>query len=139
MELETKDVNEFLIEWLWKIIRYWSLVHLSLLSKALVVNLMLTSSQMFREDYEKSKKKCKVILRNFLLWCNEHATRARVQWEDVCMCLKVWGFKHQIPQRSHGNYTLQMVFVCIKTKRIQFEYSIQIDVGMKYASFYIFY
>jgi hypothetical protein len=57
----------------------------------------------------------------------------------VHACLKVWGFKHHIPQRGHGNSTLQMGFVCIRTERIQFEYSIQIHIRMKYALFSIFY
>jgi hypothetical protein len=57
----------------------------------------------------------------------------------VHVCLKVWGFKHHIPQRGHGNSTLQMGFVCIRIERIQFEYSIQIHVGIYNMPFLVYF
>ncbi len=75
-----------------KKIRYGSLAHLFLLGKTLIVSLVLTSSQMFREDYERSKKKCKVVLWNFLLWHNETCHKGKgVMGRCVHVCLKVWG------------------------------------------------
>lgn len=85
---------------------------------------------MFREDYERSKKKCKVVLWNFLLWHNEHATRAKVWWEDVCMrALKFGGLNITFPKEAMEILLCKWVLYVLEPKEsnlnILFKYTLE--------------
>ncbi len=72
-----------------KKLKYWFLIHLPLVNKTFIINLMLVFSLWFfinvwRGGQKKDVKKCKALLCNFLSRGGQFTTRVRVQRDDVC-------------------------------------------------------
>jgi hypothetical protein len=89
MDLETKDMDEFFIKCLRKKLKYWFLIHLPLVSKTFIINLLLVFSLWFfinvwRGRSKKDVKKCNALLCNFLWGGGQLTLRVKVQRDNVC-------------------------------------------------------
>jgi hypothetical protein len=97
MDLETKNMDKFFIKCLKKKLKYWFLIHLHLVNKTLIINLVLVSSLWFFINVwgmggtKKVVNKCKTLLCNFLWGGGQFTTRVRVQKDVVCAPRMVGG------------------------------------------------
>jgi hypothetical protein len=89
VDLQTKDMDEFLIKCLRKKLKYWFLIHLPLVSKTFIISLVLVFILWFfinvwkggQKRMSRSVKPCYVT---FLWGGGQLTTRTRVQRDDVC-------------------------------------------------------
>ncbi len=95
LNLDTKEVDAFLIEKLQKKLRHWNILHLPLVGRAIVINSVSASTLWFFirvwGGTKKVIKKCKTLL-NFFLWAgNGHHAKTRVNWGDCCAHKNIGG------------------------------------------------
>jgi hypothetical protein len=91
LNLDTKEVDAFLIEKLQKKLKYWSILHLPLVGRAIVINLCWHPHYGFslRFGTKKVIKKCKILLRNFL-WVEVSSCKNKGQLGGLMCTLKHW-------------------------------------------------
>lgn len=89
LELDTKNVDDFLVEKITKKLKYWSTTRLSLAGRTLIVNQVLLSTLYYFlavwAGTVRSLRKIKTLLRCYLWAGNIHATRTRVAWSVCCV------------------------------------------------------
>jgi hypothetical protein len=88
VDLETKDMDEFLIKCLKKKLKYLFLTHLPLVNKTFIINFVLVFPLWFfinvwKGRSKKDVKKYKALLCNFLWEGGQLTIRVRVQRDDV--------------------------------------------------------
>lgn len=86
LNLNSKEVDAFMIEIFQIKHRYQSTFHFPLTSKAIVIN-SASAIWFFIKVWggtKKTIKKCKTLLKNFQWGRNDHHAIAKVDWEDCC-------------------------------------------------------
>jgi hypothetical protein len=95
LNLDTKDVDQFLYGKITKKLDYWSIMKLSLAGRAVIYNQVLLSTLWFFitvwGGFNKILSKIRGTIRNYLWSGKEHLTRLRVCWRECCMKKKYGG------------------------------------------------
>jgi hypothetical protein len=95
IDVDTKNIGEFLVGRLRRKVRYWYMMHFPLVGKVLVINSIFASSFWFFFSVWASSKKAiqrwKIILHNYLWAIRKINTRTIVKWKDCCVRKKVDG------------------------------------------------
>jgi hypothetical protein len=95
IDLETYDIDKFLMGKIRKKLSYWTTTHLSLSGRVTIINqVLLATLWYFITAWHGSRgvlRKITSLMRNFL-WSNkEYKTRIRVNWDDCCIKRKNGG------------------------------------------------
>lgn len=87
-------------------LKYWSLIHLQLASRAIIVNSILVSTLWFFINIwggsKKVIKKCKSFCHNFLWARKEHRARTKVNWSNWCAHKSIEGLRLLPPCWTNG-------------------------------------